>query len=45
MRRIYALEAKRELKAAKKLTIVTGAFIDCWLPFFILALHMPIFKS
>lgn len=39
------LEQKRERKAARTLAIITGAFIVCWLPFFILALSGPFIKN
>ena len=35
------LEQQRERKAARTLAIITGAFVFCWLPFFVLAVLRP----
>lgn len=36
------IESRRERKAAKTLAIITGVFVMCWLPFFIMAITMPL---
>lgn len=36
------IELKRERKAARVIAIITGGFIACWLPFFIVALIGPV---
>lgn len=39
------IESKRERKAAKTLVIITGAFVACWLPFFLAALTQAVCQT
>lgn len=37
-----SIESRRERKAAKTVAIITGVFVMCWLPFFMMALVMAL---
>ncbi|KAK8787888.1 hypothetical protein V5799_022336 [Amblyomma americanum] len=39
------IESRRERKAAKTVAIITGVFVMCWLPFFVMALVMPLCET
>ncbi|CAN7999022.1 unnamed protein product [Ixodes hexagonus] len=40
-----SIESRRERKAAKTVAIITGVFVMCWLPFFMMALVMALCES
>lgn len=40
-----SIESRRERKAAKTVAIITGVFVMCWLPFFVMALVMALCDS
>ncbi|XP_064456563.1 5-hydroxytryptamine receptor 2B-like [Ornithodoros turicata] len=40
-----SIESRRERKAAKTVAIITGVFVICWLPFFVMVILMTLFTS
>ena len=42
LREKHALALSRERQATRSVSIVTGCFLICWLPFFLVALIMPL---